>query len=80
MSGSKKRRRKRSWRYIEAEFRVWSFHVYYHRTFKNEHDHELRFAKALLASCKPIRDRKPVIEWWRTRENGNADIDFEEFD
>ncbi len=52
---------------IESKFRVWSFGIYYHRSFASEPDLTLRFAKALLASLRPIRDRKPLIEWHRQR-------------
>lgn len=60
----------RQWRTIEGRFRLWSFHVYYQKSFANETDSTLRFVKALLASCRPIRDRKAVIEWHSTRRRG----------
>ena len=53
-----------SYEEIEQEFRVWSFHVYYKRSFKTVRDHEMRFVKALLASCRPIRDPRAVIDWY----------------
>ncbi len=55
------------WAEIESKFRVWSFGIYYHRMFACEPDPTLRFAKALLASLRPIRDRKPLIDWYRQR-------------
>ena len=55
------------WAEIESKFRVWSFGIYYHRMFAGESDLTLRFAKALLASLQPIRDRKLLIEWYHRR-------------
>ena len=55
------------WKKIESRFRLWSFRVYYDKTFANEIDPVLRFAKALIASSQPIRDRRLVIEWNRKR-------------
>ena len=49
---------------IELEFRVWSFHVYYKRSFKEVRDHEMRFVKAFMASRRPIRDRQAVVDWY----------------
>ncbi|MCC7409981.1 MAG: hypothetical protein IT442_18085 [Phycisphaeraceae bacterium] len=57
----------RAWRKIEGRFRLWSFRVYYAKTFANEVDPVLRFAKALIASCQPIHDRQLVIAWNRQR-------------
>ena len=54
----------RQWAKIEAEFRAWSFHVYYRRSFKDERNHIVRFIKALRASCQPIRDRQAVLDWY----------------
>lgn len=54
-----------SWRDIEGRFRLWSFRVYYNKSFATEPDPTLRFAKALIASCQPIRDRRLVYEWHR---------------
>ena len=53
-----------SWREIEADFRLWSFHVFYRKTYAGEPDSEMRFAKALVASCQPIRDRQRVYDWY----------------
>jgi transposase-like protein len=44
---------------------LWSFRVYYNKPFASEADPTLRFAKALIASCQPIRDRRLVYEWNR---------------
>ena len=55
------------WVEIEAKFRVWSFGIYYRKTFAGEVDNTHRFVKALLASTKPIRDRTLVMEWYRQR-------------
>lgn len=58
----------KTWEEIEADFREWSFHVYYKRTFKNEHEPILRFLKALKASAQPIRDRQKVLDWHQQRK------------
>jgi hypothetical protein len=55
------------WRRIEDEFRLWSFGVYYNRTFDGERDVLRRFVKALLASARPIRDRDAVVRWYGSR-------------
>ena len=52
------------WEKIESAFRLWSFRIYYRRSFKEERDLTLRFLKALVASSKPIRDRQAVIDWY----------------
>ena len=57
------------WQTIEAKFRVWSFHVYYEKSFASEPDPTLRFAKAIVASAQPIRDRKAVIDWHKKRKH-----------
>ena len=53
------------WDEIEERFRLWSFYVYYRKTFAGEVYPLKRFVKALLASARPIRDRQLVIEWHR---------------
>jgi hypothetical protein len=63
----------RQWAKIEAEFRVWSFHIYYRRSFKDEHDLVVRFIKALKASCQPIRDRQAVLDWYEKGVRHNDD-------
>ena len=55
------------WDEIEATFRLWSFGVYYKRTFADEREPHMRFVKALLASTRPIRDREAVIRWYQQR-------------
>jgi hypothetical protein len=55
---------KRRWKEIEDKFRLWSFHIYYERSFANEIDPTLRFVKALIASAQPIRDRQAVLDWY----------------
>jgi hypothetical protein len=61
---------KREWRKIEGTFRLWSFHVYYHKSFATETDSMLRFVKALVASTRPILDRQAVIDWHSKRRRG----------
>jgi hypothetical protein len=56
------------WEEIERLFRTWSFRVYYEKCFASELDNTLRFAKALTASCRPIRDRALVYRWYRDRK------------
>jgi len=58
----------RDWQRIEAKFRVWSFHVYYEKSFASEPDLTLRFVKAIVASAQPIRDRRAVIDWHEKRK------------
>lgn len=53
------------WSEIEAEFREWSFHVYYKRSFASEMDLTIRFCKAIIASAEPIHDRAKVLAWYR---------------
>ena len=56
-----------NWFEIEDAFRVWSFNVYYRRTFRDEHHPLKRFVKALLASARPIGDRQAVVDWYKER-------------
>jgi len=56
-----------AWKKIEAKFRLWSFHIYYDRSYATEINPTLRFVKALIASTQPIRDRNAVIQWYRQR-------------
>jgi len=51
---------------------VWSFHIFYKRSFKDVRDHEMRFVKALLASSRPIRDKDAVIDWYHNK--GKLDV------
>ena len=78
MKGSKGPMDKRQWKKIEDDFRMWSFHVYYKRVFKNEHDPVVRFIKALKASVQPIRDRALVMEWYRWRKEHEVRLRKEE--
>jgi hypothetical protein len=61
---------KRSWAKIEDRFRLWSFHIYYQKSFADEMDATVRFARALIASSQPIRDRQAVIDWYRNGLGG----------
>jgi hypothetical protein len=66
------------WRKAEAAFRVWSFHIYYNKSFAEEPDLTFRFVKALLASCRPLRDRQAVLDWYEKRmqrHKQNADLE-----
>ena len=56
------------WAKIEDKFRVWSFGVYYKKTFANELHPLKRFVKAILASAQPIQDRRLVIDWYLQRQ------------
>ena len=56
-----------AWQKIETKFRLWSFHIYYDRSYATEIDPTLRFVKALIASTQPIRDRNAVLQWYRER-------------
>jgi len=60
------------WCDIERRFRLWSFRVYYNKCFATESDPTLRFAKALIASCQGIRDRRLVYEWNRRQRDRHA--------
>lgn len=65
-----------TWGKAETKLRLWAFHVYYRKTFKNEHEPILRFLKALKASCRPIRNRSLVL-WWYGRNKHVTDADLE---
>ena len=64
-----------SWETIEGKFRLWSFRIYYERTFAREHDLSVRFVRALLASTAPICDRQLVLDWYAKRRRKNKDAD-----
>jgi hypothetical protein len=53
---------------LVARFRLWSFHVYYARSFASVQDLTERFVKALVASTAPIKDMAGVLEWHRSGE------------
>lgn len=57
---------------LEADFRVWAFHRYYEKCFASEPDPTMRFAKSLLASIRPIRDKAGLLEWARVRAEAKA--------
>jgi len=61
-----------NWFEVEDTFRVWSFNVYYRRTFRDEHHPLKRFVKALLASARPMGDRQAVVKWHRSRRRERA--------
>jgi hypothetical protein len=63
------------WKQIESDFRLWSFRLYYDRCFKSECDLHLRFAKSLVASCQPIRDRQEVLDWHARKQHQNDPFD-----
>ncbi len=58
----------KTWREIESRFRLWSFRLYYDKCYATEQDHTLRFAKALIASSRPIRDRALVYDWFEQQQ------------
>jgi len=63
------------WNEVEARLRVWAFYVYHHKTFKGEKDSVLRFVKALLASTRPIRNRR-LVWWWYLHKGRVTDVDL----
>ena len=65
---------RRTWERIESDFRAWSFHVYYRKTYADEPDPAFRFVKDLVASTRAIRDREAVIQWYQERK---VDADVE---
>jgi len=50
---------------LEASFRLWAFHIFYRRSFRDEIDPFLRFGKALEASTRAILRPELVEEWGR---------------
>jgi len=62
--------RRVSWKRMESELRVWAFHIYFERTFRDEKDSLLRFAKALEASSRPVQNRRLVREWYELYPQG----------
>jgi len=55
---------------VEDKLRLRAFHVFYDRGFADEHDLTVRFAKAIIASAGPVRDREALMEWYRQHGNG----------
>ena len=50
---------------IEDRYRRQAFHTYYYRLFATESDPNFRFVKALITSCRPVRDPRKVVRWHR---------------
>lgn len=67
-----RRKKLPDWKQVVADFRLWSFHVYYSKSYATEQDLTLRFAKALCASVAPIADEKRVWQWWNQYQRDNA--------
>jgi hypothetical protein len=53
-----------TWAKAESAFRLWSFRVYYERSYADEMDPTLRFALAIVASSQEIKDREKVLTWY----------------
>jgi hypothetical protein len=53
------------WSRIEDAFRLFAFHTRYTKTYADELDNTVRFAKALVASMEPIADKGLVELWYR---------------
>lgn len=68
---TRQRSRMPAWKDVEAEFRLWSFHVYYANSYATEQDLTLRFGKALCASIALIADRDKVWTWWNKYQRNN---------
>lgn len=49
---------------MTAKLRVWAFRMYWKKCYATEHDPLLRFAKALLASLRPIRNSEMARRWY----------------
>ena len=50
---------------IESALRMRAFRAFYDKTYADEHDLTVRFAKALIASAGPIVDPEAALEWHR---------------
>ena len=57
----------KEWPNIVADCRVRAFKKFYWRAFRDVHDRDLRFYRALKASSQPVRDEKAVMKWHRSR-------------
>ena len=57
-----------TWAKIETAFRIWSFHQYHEKTYRDQMDMALRFALAIVASSQPIKNREKVLEWYEKHE------------
>jgi hypothetical protein len=40
----------------EDAFRLWAFHVYYDKAFAHEQNLTVRFANAIVASSRPVKN------------------------
>jgi len=50
---------------LEDRLRLRAFHVFYQKTYADEPDLTIRFAKAIVASAGPILDRQAALDWDR---------------
>ena len=50
---------------VEDKLRLRAFHVFYDKAFADEPDLTVRFAKAIIASAAPVRNREAVHQWYR---------------
>ena len=50
---------------IEGKLRLRAFRVFYDKTYADELDLTVRFAKALIASAGPVVDRQAALGWRR---------------
>jgi len=48
---------------VEKRLRLRAFHFFYNKIYFDELDMTVRFAKALVASTKPIRNEKALRQW-----------------
>ena len=48
---------------LKDRLRLRAFHAFYRHAFAEERDPLLRFAKAIIASAQPIRDREAFERW-----------------
>jgi len=61
-----------NWVKIEDDFRAAAFHTYYNTVYGSVNHPVERFALALIASSRPIRNRRgrEAIEEWHRIEHG----------
>jgi hypothetical protein len=57
----------KKWADIVADCRVRAFHKFHEHAFRDVHDRDVRFYRALKASSQPIRDEEAVLEWHHSR-------------
>ena len=50
---------------VEDKLRLRAFRVFYAKTFAKEPNAAVRFAKAIIASAGPLRDREALMEWYQ---------------